>query len=658
MTEEQNAGGEVREGATRGRDAQQVLERTARPWAAVDEVEGPVAGIVAGTLGRLEDPAEGVVIESAGVDGQDVEYGSGGGDRAAGNEVGQHRFVVAAHAGDGAQGSEAPDGAHRIVAVADQVAEQDRVVPPSSSVVEDAVEGVCVGVDVGEGEEAHRSRGYASAPPDLRQPRTARAGPVGRSQRSVPPGTAGTDRASAVRAAAPHSSAPPVPRRRCPKRTTSRHASNAVACRIVRPPTVAVMNADRSLGSPGEPLDRPTSWPPERPDPPNVAAAQAAWDEARTAARRTRAALDADLVLDPSLTVRKRDDPPRPADTVASWSPSASLAWSPLRSETLLAEARVLEAEIAWTDAWREALLAALTLPVEHDAAQEQLADADGDVAKALADRSSASGGDPARTDPGAEFDLREARLDRADASGDLDDVEREAAALGVPLGRDGADRPALRVPAAPDPTTTRAYRARALRLAADVARSERRWTDGVVPALGLEIGYAGSDARVEASAELRHGRPRLRLDGSLEGTPQERGWARLSAAFRLGSDLAGLRRDVDDARLAEVEVLADLERDWHADVRGSLRAFEGDAARWRLAEDRVDAADEEADRRRAEARARRAWLRMARSYGAVLEAFEAWPAASDQATSDQATSRELGLRELGRVGDDPGEGG
>jgi hypothetical protein len=373
------------------------------------------------------------------------------------------------------------------------------------------------------------------------------------------------------------------------------------------------------------PAARPAAWPAALPDPPEVADALAVWRAARTAWARHRHGLEAELVLAPQVDLRARDDPPRPLESEARLRPSASLRWSPLRSETLLAEARVLEADAAWIAAWREALLARWTLPVERDRAAAAHRWAEERRRAAAAAEDGAEDGAAARE---AALDLREARLDLADAARELRAIDARAHALGLAAAGGPADRPALALPEIPDPVATRAYRARAARLAADVARSERRWADATMPLLSVEAGYAGSDASVEAGLALRHGRPAAKLDATLAGTPQERAWARLQATFRLGSDLGEVRAEREAARSAEVEELAAFEARWRAELAEARRDADAATERWRLAEERLAAVgpDDRRGRERALDAAQRAWLRMARDHGALLAWLEAWP--------------------------------
>lgn len=409
----------------------------------------------------------------------------------------------------------------------------------------------------------------------------------------------------------------------------AQHGSDGVEA----PPTVDDVSDDpaaRPTISEPVPGAPPAAWPAGRDAPPDVRAALAAWRAARTAWRRRRHGLEAELLLAPRADLLARDDPPRPPEGEVRLRPSAALRWSPLRSETLLAEARVLEAETAWVAAWREAILAAWSMPIERDRAVAAEARAAGAL-RAAEEALAAASDEEARE---ARLDLREARLDLADARAELRALDERARSLGVPPGGRPGARAALTPPRVPDPTATRAYRARAARLAADVARSERRWTDATLPLLALEAGYAGSDASLEAGLALRHGRPQATLDAALEGTPQERAWARLEATFRLGSDLDEARAAREAARAAEVEELVAFEARWRDEVADARRELDATSARWRLAEERwrAVAPDDDRGRERALDAARRAWLRMARAYGALLDWIEAWPRRSDDA--------------------------
>lgn len=380
-----------------------------------------------------------------------------------------------------------------------------------------------------------------------------------------------------------------------------------------------------------DPVDsHPAFWPSSLSPPLQVLDAREALASANAAWRERRLALETELVLEPQLGVMARDDPPRPAEARAQWQPSATVAWSPLRSETLLSEARVLEAEAAYAAAWREAWSELDQAPVERARAAARLAQAEhawNETANGDAD----------------DLERREAQLDLEEARFDLRRFEDQLeASFGSP---EPFSLPAERRHDHPDPrrpqvTATWRYRARALRLAADVARSERRWTAAVVPLLELEVGYAGSDAQVGAELELRGGRPTARAYASLGGTPQERGWATLSAAFRFGNDQPAVRAGLDAARLAEVRTLAELEEHWNGRALILTDELAFARERWRLEEDRLAAeamaeagAEAEADvsgQERTLDRVRRAYLRFLRAYDALCTQLEAWPPAGD----------------------------
>lgn len=378
-----------------------------------------------------------------------------------------------------------------------------------------------------------------------------------------------------------------------------------------------------------------------------IVAARAELARLEGALQEARLGLSTEIRLRPRLTLTWRDDPPRPPGAQMALRPDASVAWSPLRSEVLLAEARVVEARLDLADAMRDAAIEALIAPVQlgvaladRAAARADLQAARNDVAAARTRRDEARAAATASPDTPelAEAHVeaveahRAARLDLRDAELDLADAERELAALTpVVSPRPPAPNTALRLdlhhPAAPDPTRLGAYRARSLRLAAEVARSERYRRRAFIPDVALEVGYAGSDARVEGTLGMRAGRPRAEVAGRLDGTVQERGWARITATLRFGRD--GVRAATNPERLraeaaaAQEGLASALRAEAHA-AREEARARR---ARWRLAEDALRHARERGDGRRvarAERDAVRTWLRFVRATHGLLEAAEA----------------------------------
>lgn len=424
----------------------------------------------------------------------------------------------------------------------------------------------------------------------------------------------------------------------------------------------------------GEPLASPRAqragpprgWPDDVAVPAEVRAAEEALAAAREALRRTRRGLEAELSVAPTLDLLARDDPPRPLETDLAWRPKASLSWSPLRSEALLAEARALEADADRIAAWREATLSALRAPVTLARAHDAVAAAEHDLEAALrrsadvaaeaealaaqiasdvpgtASPSTDAPGPDARAGRGATradayaeverrraaatLDVREARIDLGVARRELRDLlaRGEYKRLDPTAER----RPDLPLPELPDATATRAYRARALRLAADVARSERRWRKAVMPRLGVEVGYAGSDGALAAQLELRDGRPRGRVSGALGGTPQERGWATVSALFRLGTDLPSAQAATVAAREAERRTLDDHAATWTREAEERRHDARTARARWRVAEARraTIAPDDERGRARALEAARRTWLRYLAALDKLTRLAETWP--------------------------------
>lgn len=402
-----------------------------------------------------------------------------------------------------------------------------------------------------------------------------------------------------------------------------------------RPDRGQAAGAADAVGS--GPDARPLGWPTGLAVPDAVRAADERLAAARDALRRARLGLDAEVAIAPTARLTKRDDPPRPLETELTWGPKASLSWSPLRSEALLAEARVLEAEADRIAAWRDATLAALRTPValarledavaaaEHDldAARRRRADAEAAIAADVATDELAA---LERRRAAAGLDVREARIDVDEARREL--LELRAGTEDTPLRSAAERRLDLPLPPLPEPTATRAYRARALRLAADVARSERRWRKAVLPRLGLEVGYAGSDGSLAAKLELRDGRPRGRLSGAIRGTRQERGWATVSALFRLGSDLPSAVAGQADARQDERRTLEQLEAAWTREAVARWEDARTARARWQVAEARraTVAPDDERGRVRALEAARRSWLRYLVALDKVTTLAETWP--------------------------------
>ncbi|MDZ7799236.1 MAG: hypothetical protein U5K81_00400 [Trueperaceae bacterium] len=379
-----------------------------------------------------------------------------------------------------------------------------------------------------------------------------------------------------------------------------------------------------------------------------IVAARAELARLEGALQEARLGLSAEIRLRPRLTLTWRDDPPRPLEAELAPRPDASVAWSPLRSEVLLAEARVVEARLDLADAMRDAAVEALVAPVELEAAVAERAAARADLQEARNEvatartrrdeaRAAAAAASPDapelaeaqveadRAHRAARLDLREAELDLADAERALAELTPVAPSL-LPAPA-AAPRRDLHHPAAPDPTRLAAYRARALRLAAEVARSERYRRRAFIPDVAMEVGYAGSDARVEGTLGMRAGRPRAEVAGSLDGTIQERGWARVTATLRFGRD--GVRAATTPERLraeaaATQEALASALR---AEAHAAREEACARRARWRLAEDALRHARDGGDGRaiaRAERDAVRTWLRFVRATHGLLEAVEA----------------------------------
>ncbi len=376
-------------------------------------------------------------------------------------------------------------------------------------------------------------------------------------------------------------------------------------------------------GPPDAPGPPPDAWPTDRPEPAEVTRRRGAWRDAVRARTRRLRATEAEVVVPAGVHLLKRDDPPRPADLAPSFAPEATATWSPLRSERLLAEARVLEAERAWRDAWRDALHAAWAGPVERARLEAERAEARAALAH----------------DPD---DARDAALDLRIADADQAALARDAHEALAPIGAEpdwaggGApwpvladvERPAFRPPAAPPPEATLHVRARLARALADLARSERRRTAALLPHVGLELGYAGRHAEVSGALALRAGRPEAGLRARARGTPQERAWVDVGATVRFGSDAGRRARDVDDARREVARVRERARRDVAADAAEARDDLEVATARWRAAErDRAAAWTAGTPDPDALDDARRAWLRYLRAVVRDAAARETWPA-------------------------------
>ncbi|MDR9391286.1 MAG: hypothetical protein RI554_04580 [Trueperaceae bacterium] len=381
-------------------------------------------------------------------------------------------------------------------------------------------------------------------------------------------------------------------------------------------------------GPPDAPGPAPAAWPADHPEPAEVTRRREAWRDAVRARARRHRATDAELVLPAGAHLLKRDDPPRPTERAPSFAPEVAATWAPLRSERLVAEARVLEAERAWRDAWRDALHAALAAPVERARLEVERADA----------RAALAGGDP--------DDARDAALDLRIAEADLVALHRDAHEALAPLRSAGPDaaqggrtppaswpvladveRPALTPPPAPPAAATLHVRARVARALADVARSERRRTAALLPHVGLEVGYAGRHAETSGSVELRAGRPEAEVRARARGTPRERAWVDLEASVRFGSDAGRRTRDLEDARRDLERARERATRDVGADVTEARNDLDVATARWRAAE-AARAAAWSAGRPDAGALddARRDWLRYLREAMRDAEAREGWP--------------------------------
>ena len=163
------------------------------------------------------------------------------------------------------------------------------------------------------------------------------------------------------------------------------------------------------------------------------------------------------------------------------------------------------------------------------------------------------------------------------------------------------------------------AFLALTLREAAALARSERRRVAAFLPSLGVEVGYAGSQGRLEARWALREGRQRAALEGAWRGTPQERGWAEVSASFRFGSDAREVQETVRSAEDAMVQAQETFIEQWEAEVASTERAYAFALERWQLAEARVEDA-------RSLDQARRAYLRYLTALRRAALARGVWP--------------------------------
>lgn len=374
---------------------------------------------------------------------------------------------------------------------------------------------------------------------------------------------------------------------------------------------------------------------------PAVLAARDDLRAAREALAAARSGLHAEVTLRPRLDLLARDDPPRPRSSDFELAAGASLSWAPLRSEVLLHEARVLEAELRVVDARRDAAVAELGQRVQRaravaaerrvEAAWQEAAGTAAARAGSAAEADAAAGAETARRR--AELDLQKAALDLADARRDLrdsggasrHDSNRDGSAL------DGAtrapERPDLQLPPVPETTSLRAFRAREFRSAAEVVRAERRRIGAFVPNVGLDMGYAGADASVAGGLALRHGRPHGSLEASWSGTPQERAWARFTMTLRFGSDARDAASSPEDLRREAQAALEDLTDALARKATAAREEAEARRARWRLAEARLELAREEGDEGRVDRAldvARREWLRFLRATEKALDAMEA----------------------------------
>lgn len=385
---------------------------------------------------------------------------------------------------------------------------------------------------------------------------------------------------------------------------------------------------------------------------PDVVNAREDLRAAHEALEHSRRGLSAEMTVRPRLDLLARDDPPRPRTGDLDLRLGASLAWAPLRSGILLDEARVVEAELRLLDARREAFVGGLRSRVarartgaavsaaeearraaSHEVASARHAVEEGAGTPADAAADGEAGIDAAESSAAtAEADEARRRLARADldlreALLDLADARRDREGLGRPAEPEvGPERPDLRLPGIGDVRTLGAFRARELRLAAAIAREERRRLDAFMPDLSLEGGYAGADAAVSAGLALAGGRPRGRLQVAWTGTRQERAWARMSLTLRLGSDADAALTSPADLAVSARATLEELADELEAEARADLAEAASRRSHWRLAEEHLAIEREEGDSRRiarAEEVARREWLRFLRAAVAAADTLE-----------------------------------
>jgi len=230
----------------------------------------------------------------------------------------------------------------------------------------------------------------------------------------------------------------------------------------------------------------PVSWPEGAALPGGVREAEGAFRAAVAAWRGERRALTAEVTLDPEVRVVRRDDPRRVGVVTPTLTPGARVAWDPLRSEALLAEARVFEAIGAWREAWCEALIEARRVPVVLARAEAEVEEVRASLAALREEGASAES-----------LVVREAMLAVEEASWQLEEAQGSAVGVAVDLGGDA--RPAGSLPGPRPVEALPAFLALTLREAAALARSERRRVAAFLPSLGVEVGYAGSQGRLEA---------------------------------------------------------------------------------------------------------------------------------------------------------------